>query len=72
MDQTKSKPKICTKCRELKELTEYHKNSNSKDGHATRCKTCESEAGKIKRRQKREEKLIQLQKDIDEWYEPDF
>jgi hypothetical protein len=32
--------KQCTKCKEEKELTEFHKKSESKDGHNARCKAC--------------------------------
>jgi len=32
--------KICTKCNEAKELTEFHKKASAQDGHKPRCKTC--------------------------------
>jgi len=32
--------KICSKCKESKELTEYHKHKASKDGHKSACKPC--------------------------------
>lgn len=32
--------KQCTKCGETKPLTDYHRNKNRKDGHASICKTC--------------------------------
>lgn len=32
--------KICTKCKEIKDLSEFDKRSRSKDGLKSRCKTC--------------------------------
>lgn len=32
--------KACTRCREVKPLTEYHRDKNRKDGRVTRCKRC--------------------------------
>lgn len=32
--------KSCTKCNNIKEFSKFHKNSASKDGHLTICKTC--------------------------------
>ena len=32
--------KICTKCKNIKNLNEFHKRNESKDGLSTRCKTC--------------------------------
>lgn len=32
--------KICTRCKIEKELSEFHKYSNSKDGHKPACKVC--------------------------------
>lgn len=34
--------KTCSKCKEKKELTEYHKNKTKKDGLRSACKKCES------------------------------
>ena len=34
--------KKCTKCGEVKELSEYHKNKSEKDAHVYRCKLCVS------------------------------
>lgn len=39
--------KHCTKCKQLKPLSEYHKDKNAGDGHVQRCKQCV----KIKSRQ---------------------
>lgn len=35
--------KACTKCGQIKPLTEYHKHKNSADGHSQRCKPCRIE-----------------------------
>ena len=35
--------KQCTKCKEWKELDEFHKNKNAKDGHRNECKECVKE-----------------------------
>lgn len=32
--------KTCGRCKEIKELSEFHRNSNSRDGHASDCKVC--------------------------------
>lgn len=32
--------KLCSKCRQAKPLTEFHRNRNSKDGLQSRCKPC--------------------------------
>ncbi|HJC29572.1 MAG TPA: HNH endonuclease [Candidatus Dietzia intestinigallinarum] len=37
---TDTKP--CTKCGEVKPLTEYHRNTGTRDGHQTQCKVCKS------------------------------
>ena len=57
--------KICSKCQQEKPFQEFYRNSRSKDNHASQCKICR----KSYRQQKR---LTQLQKDIEEWYEPEF
>jgi len=35
-----SDSKICTKCNELKSLSEFYNNKNYKDGYQNQCKTC--------------------------------
>jgi hypothetical protein len=40
--------KPCRKCGEPKELTEFHKKTESRDGHNSMCKQCVSEYGKRK------------------------
>ena len=32
--------KICSKCKIEKELSEFHKDKNTNDGHCYKCKTC--------------------------------
>ena len=34
--------KVCTKCNKEKNLTEYHKDRSTKDGHTFACKECAS------------------------------
>lgn len=48
--------KICTKCGEEKELSEFHKRKTIKDGHALQCKKCKSIYDR-KYREDNEEKL---------------
>ena len=38
--------KQCSKCNEVKELTEFHKRSDAKDGYWTQCKMCRSQKRK--------------------------
>lgn len=38
--------KRCTKCAEIKALTEFHKDAKNRDGHESKCKQCHSEYGK--------------------------
>tara|TARA_R110002096_G_scaffold58562_1_gene147378 strand:- start:878 stop:1360 length:483 start_codon:yes stop_codon:yes gene_type:complete len=38
--------KMCTKCGESKELSEFHKNKYTADGHSYECKPCSSVRGK--------------------------
>jgi hypothetical protein len=50
--------KICTKCKTLKPLAHFSKDSNSKDKHCSRCQNCMHEyanAANARKRQKREE-----------------
>jgi hypothetical protein len=35
--------KPCSKCGEVKPLSEYHRAPNTRDGHAARCKACRRE-----------------------------
>jgi hypothetical protein len=43
--------KVCSKCKEGKSESEFHKNRSKKDGLQSRCKTCDK--GDSKRRKKR-------------------
>ena len=42
--------KICTKCKQVKKLTEFYKNPRNKDGHQSRCKNCTKQAASIYRK----------------------
>lgn len=39
----KIESKVCSKCREIKPLTEFHKDNGIKDGHSSWCKKCTRE-----------------------------
>ena len=39
--------KTCGNCKTEKELTEFHKNCESKDGHTSQCKVCRRAIKKI-------------------------
>src|SRR5271163_1778802 len=39
--------KICTKCKVLKELTDFNKRTSSPDGHRSQCRNCELAYKKI-------------------------
>lgn len=62
--------KECNKCGAIKKLTEYHKDSNSSDGHYTICKKCKNTGSreyfhkrKLKKSLKRtHEQLIEFEK----------
>ena len=38
--------KFCSKCKQTKPITDFHKNKSRGDGLSTYCKTCENERGK--------------------------
>ena len=38
--------KECSKCKSITDLTDFHKNKNSKDGHSSICKTCANKSAK--------------------------
>ena len=46
--------KQCSKCKETKPLTEFHKSKKRKDGHAQWCKKCVSITHKIRRKKRPE------------------
>jgi hypothetical protein len=54
--------KICTVCKENKELTEFYKWSLSKDGYQHRCKKCDDKAVKAYRKKHRERFLTNMRK----------
>lgn len=54
--------KLCSGCTVLKDLTEFHKNKNSKDGHVSQCKECVAKKTK-KWREENREKSLQAKRD---------
>lgn len=46
--------KICTKCNKEKNIDEFHKKSNSKDGYRSNCRECSSEYNKSRKEKSRE------------------
>lgn len=38
--------KRCLRCEQVKPLTDFHRDSSRKDGHGTRCKTCDNSRAK--------------------------
>ncbi|MCE7792632.1 HNH endonuclease [Salipaludibacillus sp. CUR1] len=56
--------KICTSCKEEKEVSKFSKNKNSKDGLKNYCKQCASEQG-VRYREKHRDKKNKRNK---EWY----
>ena len=55
--------KFCTKCKELKSLSEFRKQSRTKDGHKYVCKPCDSAAARDRYSDK-EKSYIKL---VKEW-----
>lgn len=43
--------KRCTKCKQVKSFSEFHKNKTKKDGHYFRCKQCQNQDAKLYRQQ---------------------
>lgn len=54
------KTKKCTKCGIEKPLTEFHKRSSSKDGHASQCKSCVAKYYAQHHAKNKEKKLKQM------------
>jgi len=52
------KTKICSKCKESKPLSEYHKNKSMKSGYCCQCKKCFSLTGKSSYVKNREKRLV--------------
>lgn len=57
--------KKCCTCKEIKDISMFSKNKNSKDGYKKYCKKCASEQGK-KYRENHKEQVLKSKK---EWYE---
>jgi hypothetical protein len=53
--------KICSKCNEEKELSEFHKKKNMKDGHRNECKEC---VKGIQKKYKEDPKFIKKEKSM--------
>lgn len=45
--------KVCSKCRKLKDLSEFHRSSTNNDGHTSRCKECRSEEARAYQERRR-------------------
>ena len=43
MDEPYEATKICSKCRRLKDVTEFHRSSTNRDGRTSRCKNCRND-----------------------------
>lgn len=52
--------KICTKCGETKDFSEFVKDKSKKDGHSCHCRNCKKERHKLLR----SNSLLQLEKEI--------
>jgi hypothetical protein len=46
--------KTCSKCKTIKEFTEFNKHKNTKDGHRSECRECEKEYKKLYRENNKE------------------
>ena len=53
--------KTCTKCKETKPVSEFHKSRSTKDGLACRCKSC-ANAAKARYREENREKIRERDK----------
>ena len=58
----KEETKRCTKCGEVKALSEFHKSKNQKDGLDVWCKTCKRAANKRRRDANRESEIKKCQR----------
>ena len=56
------KTKVCTKCRESKRLSEYHKNKNGRFGLKAACNKCVAAEDKKWREENKEKKVAQNKK----------
>ena len=67
--------KECTKCKEVKELTEFSNNKKSKDGLRSDCKSCRSlimKAYHVKNREANNTRQSEHIKSNKDWNELDF
>ena len=53
--------KTCSKCKEWKPLTDYHRNCAQKDGRLTFCRDCHNAGQRIDRRKKNPNLLVRHQ-----------
>lgn len=51
-------PKICTKCKVEKPLTEFHKHKSQKDGHTSGCKPCQLKQNAKYRAENKEKRAV--------------
>jgi hypothetical protein len=49
------KTKTCSKCKQIKDIGEFHKDKGKKDGLVSQCKSCVAERGKAYRQENKEE-----------------
>jgi hypothetical protein len=50
--------KKCSKCEEVKSLSEFSRNSAARDGHLSRCKVCKAEYDRLRWDANRDELLV--------------
>jgi len=55
--------KICSQCKELKDLSEYFRNKNTKDGRHSSCKECQNKNKKYDSNKRREYYLLNKDRD---------
>jgi hypothetical protein len=51
MDEEKFETKKCDKCKKIKDIDDFHKNKNRKDGLASQCKLCRKDIDKEQKRE---------------------
>jgi len=49
--------KICSKCRRLKDLSEFHRSTTNRDGRTSRCKSCRTEDARVYAQRRRDSEL---------------
>lgn len=62
------KTKACSKCGEVKDMSEFHRSPTSTDGRTSRCRTCRSEDSRTysERRHRAEETALQAALGLDD------